>query len=106
MAEKNEAKIDLFSEITGNVSAVVLFRHASGTSCQKWSEHLGTYNKIHIRYSLSQSKAFMNSNDSRGLSVEEKDEPRVRAETINKLPNGLACIHTIDGTLFAEVAGP
>ena len=97
---------DLFSEITGSVSAVVLFRHASGTSCQKWSEHLGTYNKIHIRYSLSQSKAFMNSNDSRGLSVEEKDEPRVRAETINKLPNGLACIHTIDGTLFAEVACP
>ncbi len=97
---------DLFSEITGNVSAVVLFRHASGTSCQKWSEHLGTYNKIHIRYSLSQSRAFMNSNDSRGLSVEEKDEPRVRAETINKLPNGLACIHTIDGILFAEVAGP
>jgi len=97
---------DLFSEITGSVSAVVLFRHASGTSCQKWSEHLGTYNKIHIRYSLSQSKAFMNSNDSRGLSVEEKEEPRVRAETINKLPNGLACIHTIDGTLFAEVACP
>ena len=97
---------DLFSDITGSVSAVVLFRHASGTSCQKWSEHLGTYNKIHIRYSLSQSKAFMNSNDSRGLSVEEKDEPRVRAETINNLPNGLACIHTIDGTLFAEVACP
>lgn len=97
---------DLFSEITGNVSAVVLFRHASGTSCQKWSEHLGTYNKIHIRYSLSQSKAFMNSNDSRGLTVEEKEEPRVRAETISKLPTGLACIHTIDGTLFAEITGP
>jgi len=97
---------DLFSEITGNVSAVVLFRHASGTSCQKWSEHLGTYNKIHIRYTLSQSKAFMNSNDSRGLSVEEKDEPRVRAETISKLPSGLACIHTIDGTLFAEISSP
>lgn len=97
---------ELFSEITGNVSSIVLFRHASGTSCRKWSEHLGTYNKIHIRYSLSQNNAFMNSSNSRGLSVDEKEEPRVRAETIGKLPNRFACIHTIDGILFAEVNEP
>lgn len=97
---------DLFSEITGNVSSIVLFRHASGTSCRKWSEHLGTYNKIHIRYSLSQNDAFMNSSNSRGLSVDEKEEPRVRAETIGKLPNRLACIHTINGILFAEMNEP
>lgn len=96
---------DLFSEIMGNVSTLVLLRHVSGASCQKWSEHLGTYNKIHIRYSLSQSSGFMNSNDSRCLSVEEREEPRVRAETISRLPNGLACIHTINGTLFAEING-
>ena len=94
---------DLFSGITGNTGTIVLFRHASGTSCKKWSEHLGTYNKIHIRYSLSQNQAFMNSSNSRGLSVDEKEEPRVRAETIGKLPGRLACIHTIGGTLFAEV---
>lgn len=97
---------DLFSELTGNIGALVLLRHASGTSCKKWSDHLGTYNKIHIRYSLSQSSAFMNSNDSRGLSVDERVEPRVKAETISKLPDGMACIHTIDGTLFAEITGP
>lgn len=97
---------DLFSELTGNVRTLVLFKHSSGSSCQKWSEHLGTYNKIHVRYSLSQSKAFMNSNDSRGLTVEERDEPRVRAETIGILPNRLACIHTMNGTLFAEVLPP
>lgn len=97
---------DLFSEITGNTRTIVLFRHASGTSCKKWSEHLGTYNKIHIRYSLSQNQAFMNSSNSRGLSVDEKEEPRVRAETIGKLPGRLACIHTIGETLFAEVNEP
>lgn len=94
---------DLFSEITGSAGTIVLFRHASGTSCKRWSEHLGTYNKIRIRYSISQNQAFMNSSDSRGLSVDEKEEPRVRAETIGKLPGRLACIHTMEGTLFAEV---
>jgi hypothetical protein len=94
---------DLFSEITGNVGAVVLFRHLSGTSCQKWSDHLGKYHKIRIRYNISQNSAFMNSSDSRGISVDETDEPRVRAETLGKLPGSLACIHNSGGTLFAEV---
>ncbi|MDR2443339.1 MAG: hypothetical protein LBE31_07455 [Deltaproteobacteria bacterium] len=94
---------DLFSEITGNVSTLVLLGHASGTSCQKWSEHLGKYHKIRIRYNISQSKAFLNSSDSRGISVDETDEPRVRAETLSRLPGTLACIHNSEGTLFAEV---
>ena len=45
----------------------------------------------------------MNSNNSRGLSVDETDEPRVRAETIGKLGDGIACTHSVDGTLFAEI---
>lgn len=94
---------ELFAEITGNVGTLVLFRHSSGTSCQKWSEHLGKYKKIRIRYNISQSNAFMNSNNSRGLSVDETDEPRVRAETIGKLGDGIACTHSVDGTLFAEI---
>lgn len=94
---------DLFSEVTGIVSKVVLFKHTSGASCKKWSEYLGSYNKIHIRYTISQGNTFMNLNDSRGLSVEEKEEPRVRAETISRLPDGLACIHAANGTLFAEI---
>jgi hypothetical protein len=94
---------DLFSEITGNVSTLVLLRHTSGTSCQKWSEHLGKYHKIRIKYNISQNKAFMNSSDSRGISVDETDEPRVRAETLGRLPGILACIHNSEGTLFAEV---
>lgn len=94
---------ELFSEITGCVSTIVLFRHASGTSCQKWSEHLGKYRKIRIRYNISQNNAFMNTSNSRGLSVDEADEPRIRAETIGKLADNLACIHSIDGTLIAEV---
>jgi len=94
---------DLFSEITGNVSTLVLLRHTSGTSCQKWSEHLGKYHKIRIKYNISQNKAFMNSSDSRGISVDETDEPRVRAETLGRLSGTLACIHNTEGTLFAEV---
>lgn len=94
---------DLFSEITGNVNTTVLFRHASGTTCQKWSEHLGKYRKIRIRYNISQNNAFMNTSNSRGLSVDETDEPRIRAETLGKLADGVACIHSIDGVLIAEV---
>ena len=94
---------DLFSEFTGNVNTTVLFRHASGTTCQKWSEHLGKYRKIRIRYNIAQNNAFMNTSNSRGLSVDEADEPRIRAETIGKLADGLACIHSIDGILIAEV---
>jgi hypothetical protein len=94
---------DLFSEITGNVSTIVLFNHTSGTSCKKWSEHLGNYHKIRIRYNISQNRAFMNSSDSRGISVDETDEPRVRAESLGKLPGAMACINNSWGTLFAEV---
>ena len=94
---------DLFTEITGNVNTTVLFRHASGTTCQKWSEHFGKYRKIRIRYNIAQNNAFMNTSNSRGLSVDETDEPRIRAETIGKLADGMACIHSINGILIADV---
>ena len=45
----------------------------------------------------------MNSSNSRGLSVDETDEPRIRAETLGKMADGIACIHSIDGILIAEV---
>ena len=45
----------------------------------------------------------MNTSNSRGLSVDEADEPRIRAETLGKLANGLACIHSINGILIADV---
>ena len=94
---------DLFSEIIGNISTTVLFRHTSGTSCQKWSEHLGKYHKIKIKYNISQNSAFLNSSNSRGISVDETDEPRIRAETLGKLPDNLACIHGSAGTLLADI---
>jgi hypothetical protein len=94
---------DMFSEITGGVSTIVLLSHPSGTSCQKWSEHLGKYQKIRIRYNIAQSSAFLNSGDTRGITVDETDEPRIRAETLGRLPSSLACIHNCKGTLIAEV---
>ena len=94
---------ELFTEITGSVDTAVLFRHTSGTTCQKWSEYLGKYRKIKIRYNISQTNAFMNTNNSRGVSVEETDELRIRAETLSKLTDGLACIYNIEGILIANV---
>lgn len=94
---------ELFSELTGNVTTVVLFRHASGVSCQKWSDFMGKYKKIRIRYNISQNNSFMMSNDSRGISVDETDEPRVRAETISRLTGKMACIYSGNAILFAEV---
>ena len=94
---------DLFAEIAGSVNTVVLLNHKSGTSCQKWSEHLGKYHKIRIKMNISQTSSFIMSGNTRGISVDEADEPRVRAETISTLPDSLACIHNNRGTLFAEI---
>lgn len=94
---------ELFVELTGNVTKIVLFRHSSGTSCQKWSDFMGKYKKIRIRYNISQNNSFMNSSDTRGICVDETDEPRVRAETLGKLTGSLACVYSADGILFAEV---
>jgi len=94
---------DLFAEITGDVNALVLFNHKSGTSCQKWSEHLGKYHKIRIKMNISQTNSFIAGGSTRGISVDEADEPRIRAETISTLPESLACIHNNSGTLFAEI---
>jgi len=94
---------ELFSELAGDVKAVVLFKHYSGTSCQKWSDFMGKYKKIRIRYSIAQNSAFMNSSNSKGVSVDETDEPRIRAETLSKLPKSMACIYSSNGILLAEL---
>jgi hypothetical protein len=97
---------DLFEELTGYVNTTVLFRHKSGTTCQRWSKHLGTYRKIRIKWGLAQNNSFMNSSNSRDLKVHEVDEPRIRAETLQALPNSVACIHSLDGILIASVTEP
>ena len=96
---------DLFSEITGSVETTVLFRHSSGTSCQKWSDYMGKYKKIRIRYNIAQNNAYMNTSNSRGISVDETDEPRIRAETLLKLTDGMACIYDTSGILIAKIQG-
>jgi len=52
---------------------------------------------------ISQTSSFVMSGNTRGISVEEADEPRIRAETISMLSESLACIHNNSGTLFAEI---
>jgi len=94
---------DMFVEITSGVNTIVLLNHKSGASCQKWSEYLGKYHKIKIKLNISQTSSFIAGGNTRGLTVEETDEPRVRAETISMLPDSLACVHNKNGTLFAEI---
>ena len=95
---------NLFTKLTGEVPIMVFFKHRSGTSAQKLSEHLGTYHKIRIKMNISQTSAFLvGNNNTRGVSVDEADEPRVRAESILKLPEGVACIDTTAGTLFSSL---
>ena len=92
---------ELFSEILGNVSTVVMLKHSSGDSRKKWSDFMGTYKKI--RYNSSQSNSFINSNNSRGISVDEADEPRIRPETLEKLFGTMACIYNAEGILIAQL---
>ena len=94
---------EVFNELMGSVGATVLFNHKSGTSCQRWSEHIGKYHKITIRMQISQSNSFLSSSDNRGIQVEETDEPRIRAETISMLPPSMACVHRYGGTLIANI---
>ena len=97
---------ELFTEITGSVTRTVLFAHTSGVSAGKWSEYLGTYKKIRIRSSISQSTSYDSSNYSKGLSVDEKDEARVPSGTFALLPPKWACIYSAEGILFAQINEP
>ena len=94
---------EAFTEIMGFISTVVLFGHSSSASCKKWSEFLGTYHKIRIKMNISQSRGLLTSNNTSGISVDEADEPRIRAETLLKIPSGVACISQSEGILLAEV---
>ena len=97
---------ELFTEITGSVTRTVLFAHTSGVSAGKWSEYLGTYKKIRIRSSISNSTSYDSSNYSKGLSVDEKDEARVPPGTFALLPPKWACIYSAEGILFAQINEP
>lgn len=97
---------ELFTEITGSVKRTVLFAHTSGVSAGKWSEYLGTYKKIRIRSSISNSTSYDSTNYSKGLSMDEKDEARVPAGTFALLPPKWACIYSAEGILFAQINEP
>ncbi|GHU52972.1 hypothetical protein AGMMS49975_09950 [Clostridia bacterium] len=108
--EKGE---DIFTQLMGDVTKLVLMRHSSGTSCKKWSEHLGTYHKIKVTMSISQSLGHTggglifggtaNNANQRGIQVSETDEPRVRAETLSMLPEGVTCVHDSNGSVFIGI---
>jgi len=98
---------DLFARVAGEMTAIVLFGHKSGTSCQKWSEHLGRYHKIRVRMNVSQGDSFFTDTNTRGntrsMAGEDTEEPRVRAESISMLPEALACIYVRNEILFSKM---
>ena len=94
----------LFTEIMGDISVTVLLNHPSGVSCEKWSEYMGKYKKLHINYNTSQQNTgIMGSNVTNGISLEEKEEPRIRGETINHIRLPTACIYRTDEILIANL---
>ena len=93
----------LFNEIMSSVACAVIFSHHAGSSSAKWSEQLGTYHKLKIKTNYSQTASYLQNSNTEGIQIEEADEPRVSANTISMLPEGLACIHRQDGTLIAPV---
>ena len=98
---------DLFTKIVGEMTAIVLFGHKSGTSCQKWSDHLGKYHKIRVKMNVSQGDSFFTDTNTRGntrsMAGEDTEEPRVRAESISMLPEALACIYVKNEILFSKM---
>jgi len=69
---------DMFAEMTRDVSVMVSLSHRLGTSGQMWYEHLGKYRKIRIKMNISQAKPFLTRNNTKDISVDENDEPKVR----------------------------
>ena len=102
---------ELFTEITGGIATIVLLNHKSGTSCQKWSDHLGKYHKIYVKTNVSQGDnlgtGFFGSGASRtntqSINRDEEDVPRVRAETLSMLSDSLACIYSRNEILFSKL---
>ena len=98
---------EMFAGIMGDVSHVVAFRHVSGHSAQKWSEYMGKYHKLKIKASVSSTVIPMPIggivSPTNGVQVEESDEPRVRAETISMLPDGIACIYGSQCILISKI---
>ena len=98
---------DLFAKIVGEMTAIVIFGHKSSTSCQKWSEYLGSYHKIRMKANLSQGDSFFTDTNTRGntrsMAGEDTEEPRVRAETISMLTDALACIYVKNRILLSKM---
>ncbi|MCL2526774.1 MAG: hypothetical protein FWE42_00030 [Defluviitaleaceae bacterium] len=92
---------ELFVEVAGSANVIVLFNHRSGTSCQKWSDHMGKYQKIKVKQNISQADNFagglfgsmIGRGNTHSVGREEVDEPRIRAEALSMLTDSLACIH-------------
>lgn len=82
----------IFHTLVGNCENIIILGHASGTTCTKWSETIGYYNKeeesqTFQKGSMKQSpfSLFPGSNVSASKSYSIKREYIVRPELINRM---------------------
>ncbi len=79
---------DLFAALIAQSDKTVLFSHASGLSCEKWSSYIGEYDKIDVSFNShsgwhKSSRWGYNMNSGQTESL--KREPKIKPEEINGL---------------------
>lgn len=79
---------NLFFSLAGKARIIVLCKHASAYSCQKWADVIGFYDKQEISTSFSQSSGYMNGynfGNSHTSNVALKRENIIKPEEINRM---------------------
>lgn len=83
---------NLFHTFSGNASKCIVFSHTSGTTCEKWSEIFGYYEKDKITENIAATQDFnpwgYGSANSKSYTISRERELRVKPEEISSLtPN-------------------
>ncbi|GAP40233.1 hypothetical protein [Flexilinea flocculi] len=77
-----------FFSFIGKTSKIVIFRHTSAFSCQKWSDAIGTYEKYEISTTYGQNTNYTGLygvGSTNTASVSAKRENIVKPEAINRM---------------------
>ena len=98
---------DIFFSLAGKAMLVVLCKHSSAYSCQKWSDVIGLYDKQEVSESFSRNSGYGSGytfGNSQTVKVEVQRENVVKPEEINRMqPNETYVINRIIGELAHTV---
>jgi len=79
---------NLFFSFIGKASKLIVFKHASAYSCQKWSDVIGSYDKHEINSAFAQNTNYIGRfgmGSTQTASVNVKRENIVKPEEINRM---------------------